>query len=262
MIAPAMAELPVLKDDKWIGFFQGFETRSMRFGVAGDGKIIFKLIGKKSDPLGQKLMVDVGIRVEETMPDGKVVAKALIPGSLESAQLASDRPKNVVIRGKVTGDAEFELTVNEERGAIQLGGRMLGAGTLKNPLRFALQVRIPNAYPDEQSAGDRKKEKAFEDRTKGDRVQFTLLDGKRIKSSRAEVVDSGAAQFKGAEIAKAQIQFDSYQGKEIEVEATGNSSFQLDNPRTGPLRDGFTLTWASDPAKDPEAKARLVLGAK
>lgn len=261
IISSVTAELPTFNDGKLIGYFQGVENKHVRFGVAADGAIKFKLIGKKGDPIGERLTIDALILIEEGTLNGTTVAKKLIPESLESAQPKSEKPKDVIIRGKVTGDAEFELVVNEDRGVIQLGGRLLNPGKLKNP-RFAILLRFPNSYPEDQSAGDRKKEKAFEAKTKDDRVQLTLLDGKKVKPSSSDAVDASAAEFNGTGIAKAQIQFSSYQDNRIELEATANSSFRMENTRPRPLWEGFSLKWTADLAKDPDGKSRLCFEAK
>lgn len=155
MIMPVAAQLPSMQETKWLGFFQGFETKHMRFGTATDGKASFRMISKKGDPVGQKLTIEGSFVIEETLPDGK-----------------------------------------------------------------------------------------------------------RVKSSTTDSVDAGAPEFNGPGIAKAQVEFDSYQDHRFEAEATANSAMRLANSKPRPLRDGFTLTWAPDPAKDPGGKSRLVLDAK
>jgi hypothetical protein len=36
----------------------------------------------------------------------------------------------------------------------------------------------------------------------------------------------------------------------------------LQNSKAAPLHEGFTIIWAADTAKDPEAKARLAMEVK
>ena len=262
MVQPLVAELPTMKEKEWLGYFQGFKDKHYQFGLAADGKGSIRMIGKKGELIGQKLTIDVTFVVEETQPGGKIVARTVIPEALESGNTASDRPKDVVIRGKVTGDAAFEIKLNEDRGMISIGGRLLDMGKVKNPLRFAVRLRIPNAYPDETPDGDKKKQKAFEEKTEGDRVQLTMSDGKRIKPSTSKEIDAGSEEFNGAGITEAEFGFGSYQNNKVEVVASGNSVLKMSNSKTGPLNGGFLLTWTAAPAKDPKTEARLHLVVK
>lgn len=262
VVQPLVADLPMMQEKEWLGFFQGFENKHYRFGIASDGKGSIRMIGKKKEPLGQKLTIDVTFLAEETQPGGKVVGRSVIPASLESGNPASDSPKDVVIRGKVTGDAAFEVKVSEDRGVISIGGRLLDMGKVKNPLRFAIRLRIPNAYPYDSPDGSKKEQKAFEGKSKEDRIQLTWNDGKRIKPSTSEAIDAGSEKFNGPGIKEAEFEFGTYQANKFEVVASGNSVLKLSNSDTGPLRNGFLLTWTADPVKDPKGEARLSLEVK
>lgn len=262
MVQPLVAELPTMKEKEWLGYFVGFENKRYRFGVTTAGDSIIRIIGKKDEPLGQKLNVDIDFVVEEILPDGKITRKSVIPATLESDQGATTDPADVVIRGQVTGNAKFEVVVSGDKGLISLGGRLLDPGSLKNPLRFSIQVKIPNAYPYEKGDADRKQQKAFEDKARGDRLQLTWTNGKRVKQSTSEAVDAASDDLNGPGIAAAQIEFSSYQDNRIEVSASGNSVMKLSNARKEPLNAGFLVTWSADPAKDPEGKARLNLEVK
>ena len=261
-ILPVCAALPTMTEKQWLGYFVGVENRAFRFGFTSEGAAQIIPMGKKGEPASNKLIIPVGFEVLETMPDGKVVSRQIQPASLESAQPATDKPRNVVIKGKVTGDASFEIFINEERGGFSLGGRLLEPGTLKNPLRFAIGLKIPDVYANTKKDGDKKAENAFEEKTKRDRLQLVWTDQKRVKQSLAERVDASSKEISGPGIASLQLELSAYDGKKIEVTASENSSIALVNKPQSSLVEGFSMSWTADVAKDPEGKARLNYGMK
>ena len=257
-IEPVSAELPGLTEPEWLGHFVGFQNKKFQFGITSQGKATLKVIGKKGEPLNQKLTIPVEFLVEEIRPDGKPSVKNFQPETLESAQPAANKPQQIVIHGKVTGDARVEIHVNEDRGMISLGGRLLDPGTLtKNPLRFSIRLKFPDAYPSAKAAGDKKEEKELKDKMKNDRVQLSWTDGKRVKQATDKAVDAGSDGINGPGIAAMQVQFSTFDEKKFEFSASENSSIRLSGPQAQPLHDGFTITWMADPVKDPEGKARL-----
>ncbi len=192
------------------------------------------------------------------MPDGTTKVKQIKPETLESAQPATTKPEKMVIRGKVTGDAGFEVFVNEDRGVISLGGRLLDRGTLtKNPVRFSLRLKFPDAYPSGKAAGDKDKEKALKDKMRNDRLQLTWSDGKRVKPPTDKDVDAGSKEINGPGIVAIQVEFSTYDEKRLEFTASENSLLTLLGGPAAPLHEGFTVTWMMDPVKDPEGNARL-----
>lgn len=260
-ILPVRAELPTMTEKEWLGYFVGVQNKAFQFGFTSDGKAMIKP-GKKGAWVSSKLIIPVIFRVLETTPGGKVVSRQILPGSLESAQPATDKPQNVVIKGKVTGGAVFEIFVNEERGGLSLGGRLLEPGTLQNPLRFVIEMRIPDVYVDAKKNGDKKAKKAFEDKTRNDRLQLVWTDKKRVKQSLTEAVDAGSAAISGPGIAGVQLELGAYNGRKLEIMASENSSITLENKSPAALVEGFSMNWAADVAKDPEGKARLSIGMK
>ena len=262
-VLPASAQLPMMQEKEWLGYFTGVETNDFKFGVGADGNTTIKINEKKGDSLSNKLTVNLDFHVEQTMPDGKVVLLKVLPETLESPDTPTTKPKNTVIRGKVKGDAQFEVTVDEARGGILLGGRLLDPGTLpKDSLRFIIVVKIPNAYTDVKTGTDKKDVKAFEERIKDDCVQVTYADKKRKKLSAAESVDAGSKEVNGAGITAVGVQFSTYKGKEMDFTASPNSLLRLSGKQPGPLQDGFLIIWAADAAKDPKGAARLSIEIK
>lgn len=258
---PALAELPMLKDKEQLGYFVIVKNRVFQFDISQAGKISFKLLGKKGEAI-QKQVVAVDFLVEETLPDGKVVRRQVKTETLESAQPATTRPQDIVIRGKVTGDASFEMFASEGQGGIALGGRLVDPGTSKNPMRFAISLKFPNVYVDAKKDGDKKEVKEFEEKIKKDKVQLVWTDKERVKLSGNDRVDAGSKEVNGPGIASAQIEFFGMQERRFDITATENSMMTLSSASPGPLNQGFSLTWSADAAKDPQHKARLVIKAQ
>ena len=257
-ISPVSAELPGLGEKEWLGYFVGFQNRKFQFAITSHGKAAIKVIGKKGEPLAKNLTIPVEFLVEEIRPNGKPSVKTLIPETLESAQAATLKPQQIVIRGKVTGDASFEVFVNEDRGVISLGGRLLDPGTLtKNPLRFSIRVKFPDAYPNTKAAGDKKEAKELEEKSKNDRLQLSWTDGTRIKQPTDKPIAASSKEINGPGIAAMQVEFSAYDEKKFEFTAAQSSKMTLSGGPAAPLHEGFTVTWMADPAKDPDAKARL-----
>ena len=261
-ISPVQAELPGLSDTEWIGYFVGFQSKKVQFGLSTKGRATLKIIGAKGVPLSQRMSLAVDFAVEEMRPDGTKYVHFIVPESLESSQPASKELKNVTFHGKVKGDATFEVMMDENKGVISLGGRLLTTGTVKNPLRFAINVKVPDAYPSAKKGGDKKLEKAFAEKTKGDRLVLTMADGKRTKVDLGKPTNVGSKDVYGVAISGAELEFGSYEGKKLEFAAGENSTISIGNPPTGPLNEGFILSWIADPAKDTDGKARLTIEVK
>jgi hypothetical protein len=262
-IVQVRAELPSLSEKDWLGYFVGLDNKNYQFGVSSVGKIQLKAKAKTGVVFGQAQSVDIGIVIEETQADGKVVQRRILPESLESAQPATHKLDHVAIRGKVTGDVEFEVTITEGKaGEILLGGKLLDPSKLKGPSKFLFVVKFPNAYLNVKKDGDKKTEKAFEDKIKKDRLQLILVDKKRVKIGTSGTVDADLTQINGVGIAAAQLGLSAYQGKEFEVTAAENSMMKIVPAGAGPLHDGFSLSWSAASAKDPQGQARLAVKVK
>lgn len=254
----SLAELPMIQEKEWLGYFIGIEEKSFKFGITPSGESWVDILSKKGEPISRKLKVMVDFQVEQVMPDGKFSNCAILPESLESTQLPGVDHKQTVIRGKVKGDASFEITVEKGRGGVLMGGRILEPGTLTaNPLRFSIIVKIPNVYEDREQGGDKKEMKKREEELKDDRVQLTTAAQKKVKLSAVEPVDAGSPEINGAGIKGVEITLSPYQGKSIELAASPNSSMTLSNKAKGPLHGGFWVTWTADSAKDPNGAARM-----
>ena len=260
-LAPASAQLPTLQSKDGLGYFINVETKDSVFGINSLGKGLLRPIGKKG-PVGTSLGIPVEFTVEETFSDGKVVVRGILPEGLASAQPATDKPVNVSFHGKVKGDAGFEVFVNEVRGEISLGGRIVDATAAKNPTKFSIRFKFPDVYSYDKDGGDRQAQKKFEDKTKDDRMQVTWTDGKRVKVSTTDKVDATSKEINGPGISELEVQFSTYLDKKFHFAASPNSVITLVNTPNEALHRGFTLIWTADVAKDPEGKARITFSVK
>jgi hypothetical protein len=256
---PLAAQLPSLSETDNLGYFAVSETRDFRYGLTTHGKNEIKVLRDKGGQHSAKLDIDLNVKIEEKMPDGKVVSRQLKVDSLESAEEPTATLGNVVYKGKVTGDTEFEVSVSATRGGILLGGRLLNPDTLKNPTRFSIDVKIPLTLPELKADPSKKDLKKYEESIEDDEVRLEWIDGGKTKIDANEPVEGASKEVTGPGIESAVIEFGAYSGKEIELIASPNSKMTLSNGEKGPLSSGFVLNWSADVAKDPEGKARLLI---
>ncbi len=183
--------------------------------------------------------------------------------SLRSDQKPTAEFEKTIITGKITGDASFELIMEQDRGIVSLGGRLVGPGSLTNPLRFTIRVGFTEPYPfDDVDFTDKKEAKAFEKKIKSDRIDLKWSDQKRVKLGFEDPIDAKSAEYNGPGIASAEIDISSYKGHKFIIAASEHSTMTLANEKKEPLYKGFSLSWSPDPAKDPEMKTRLSIQVK
>lgn len=252
----ASAQLPSLDKQPWMGHFGAYESRRVRVGLTAIGKITINPLDNKGDPIDMHHLVPVNFGIEETQPGGKVVMKRLQQDSLETTDVPTDELGKVTFSGKVTGGASFEATVEQQRGYILIGGRVLDPGTLKNPLRFVVNVGFSSMY--HKVKKETKREiSAYEKKIKKDAIRLKWTDGESEKKTLSEPVDAKSTEINGPGISEIELETGAYKDRKFTFNAAPNSSMTLSNKKPGPLHDGFTITWAADPVKDPEGKARF-----
>jgi hypothetical protein len=256
-IHTASAQLPSLSKQPWLGHFTGLKTKKYTLGVTSVGKITLTPIGAKGDEVSHALAIPIEIGIEETFPDGKTTLRQIKPDTLSSPDPAKPELEKTMIKGQVTGDASFELYLEQVRGITQIGGRITDPGTLtKNPIRFAMRVKFPSAYS-RVKTDDKKSKKALEEKLEEDRIDIKWIDGKRVKQTFEKPVEAASKEFNGPGIVGAEIEVSVYQGKKILLMASENSSMSLWNAALKPLHEGFSVNWTPDVEKDKEGKARL-----
>lgn len=256
-VVPLLGQLPSLSEKENLGYFIVSGNKSHRFGITSDATCLIKIRDEKGDELGEKLAIKLDFNISETQPDGKTVVRKISEESLSSTHAATDKPRDVIFKGKATGDIEFEVYVTEARGGILLGGRLLNPSALKNPTTFSIDVKIPNTKPTKKKDSNKNDDKEHEDKIKNDKVQITKADGKRLKLQANEDEKDNAIDFTGVGITAVACELEAYKKKKVEITASPNSSFLLEKDAGKGLGDGFTLNWKADIAKDPTGKARL-----
>ena len=268
------AELPALKNQPWLGYFAVHASKRYEFKVAADGKITLIPVGEGAPILGN-LLINIDLGIEETLPDGTTVLKPVRADTIESADPATDQLSKSIIRAKTVGEASLEITIEQSRGIVFIGSRVLDPGTIKNPIRGVVTAIFPNVNPPAKEANNhgelderdakraaKKEAKAAEDRLKDDSIDLKWTDGKRQKITFEKVVDASSAEVNGPGIAAAEIKIAAYGNKKFFFNAAPNSTVKLSNTKPASLSEGFSIQWSPDPTKDKDGKARLALEVK
>lgn len=247
----------MLEVEPWFGHFAALDTRDYQFSMTSQGKTAILPYGSEKKLIAKSLALSLAINMDETLPDGKIVSRQIIKESLTSDQEPTTAPQNLVYRGKVTRDAEFEAYIEQDRGVLSFGGKILSEGSTKgNPLKFVIRLNFPAPYKNIKD----KDSKVFEKRIRRDDVRLEWIDGKRHKFDVTTEVENEDVTLNGPGIANLEASFYTYQDKKIHLAATGASAMTVETTRMGgAMKDGFTVTWTPDPKRDPEGKSRLVI---
>lgn len=254
----AEAQLGTLNEKPWLGYFVAYADKRFQITMDSKGAISLTPMNDKGAPVSSKIAIDIEAGVEEVSADGKIVLRRIKPESLTSAEAPNDDFEKFTVRGKVTGDAAFELNLEQDRGTIVIGGRVTDPGTLtKLPIRFVVRVRFPDIYPYEKVA-DKQHDKTFLKKIEDDRLELKWTDGKRVKQGFDQMVEAASKELNGPGISAAQVEVAAYKERRLLLMASTGSSIGLWNAKTAPLHEGFTLSWLPpDAAKDPKGEARL-----
>jgi hypothetical protein len=270
----ASAQLPSLDDPPWIGYFAVHSNKRFEIGLSSRGKIVLVPLDGDGKQFSMEYYLDIDIGIEEIMPDGRVIMKQIKTDSLESDQPATLQLEKTTVRGKVTGDARFELNIEQNRGIILIGGRIVDPGGLtQNPLRFVVRTRIPDTYDDGRKllaasgkSGDRKKDretekdkKAFIRKLKDDTLELNWTDGRRVKWNFAESPDAASSGIQGPGITSATVAMRTYADRRFIFTASPDSSLSVHPKENAPLVAGFSIHWTADPAKAADGTAKLAI---
>ncbi len=258
----ASAQLPNLDDHPWIGYFLGSENRKFTFGLTAVAKGKITPMDSKGEPVADANNLSVTIGIEDIKPDGGTIMRQIKPETLETTDPASADFKTATFRGTVSTGAKFEATIEQDRGAISIGGRILDPGPNKNlKSRFAVRLNVPNTYSKTKTE-TKQEQKDFEKKLKEDRFQVKWTDGKRVKEKIDTEVDAGSKEINGPGIAEVEIELSAYKGSKLVFSASPNSAILLTNGKVAPLYEGFGVSWSPDPVKDKDGKARLTIEVK
>lgn len=272
---PVSAALPTLQNQPWLGYYAVYADRNYEFKIAAaDGAMTLISLGEGAPILGN-LLIQVKFGIVETHPDGKTVFNPVRTDTLESEDPATDKPGKCVIRGKTAGDAVLEITVEQSRGIVFIGSRVLNPGTLTHPLCSSVTVDFPNVNrPEskENNDGDlsereakraaKKKAKEAEDKRKEDNLSLKRTDGQRQKITFEKAVDAGSEEINGSGIASAEVRIAAYGKGKFLFTASPESALRLSNTKPASLSEGFSIKWSPDPDKNKDGKARLAIEVK
>lgn len=249
-VAPAAnADLPMMQEKPWLGFFIGYKDRDARFGVSSKGNTMFEPLNSDGKPIAVTNPIRIKYDIIETLPDGKIVRKKIDDDAFTSDSPAVlDPEKPVTLKGKVTGDATFEITVSEDRGAIFLTGRITDPGTIKNPLHLAISMDfLPYKYNGGTQSPEQKKN--FEKKAKRDEIRLELPNGERAKLDFLDTMNPAEKAKDG--FSSAEIRTEGYGGLRWELSASENATLRFEDKGERPLFEGFSVTWTTNPGADP-----------
>lgn len=138
---PVSAHLPML-GPPWLGRYAVQTLGSFQFQVFSKDASAIVRRDVKDSALKDPLAIHIDFFVRETLPDGKIIVRNILPETLEGIQPPTTKLEKSVIRGKVAGNAAFEAVFEQSHGVIPMGGRILDPGTLKNP-QFCIRTTFP-----------------------------------------------------------------------------------------------------------------------
>lgn len=243
-------ELPYLAKQPFLGQYVGMDTRDFRFIVKTSGEALV-IPAKGKGFINDRFAIKFTPVIEDTLPEGKVVGKYPIKDAWEAVTPAAENPEKITYRGKVAGEATFEVNIELAGGKITAGGRVLGQGKLANP-RFVLRIQVPNLYQYDKDAKKR------EEKTKKDKIDLVRADGKKLKLDVNTPLDAEGEKVSGPGIVEARIEMAGYAGHRLGMTAGTSGVFEFWNKGEASLYEGFTLSWKHDATKDPEGKGRLL----
>lgn len=261
-IQPASAELPMM-EQPWIGYFAVAESGAFQFLFSAQGS--FEIMILNNDAVQIQPPINLQFLATETRPDGSVRELAMNPDTLESADIPTAKLKKTVFRCKLTDEATGQPTLE---GTIEVVGRTIltsaritdsGAFDQKTILPV-IRASFPPFYTVEKTqkeTWDKKQIKEYEKRIGKDSVTLKHLDGTRVKLACSDNTNPKSKEVNGKGISSAEVEISAYQDRKIEFLAAQGSSLTMENLAPGALHDGFWFQWSSDPANDPQGKAKL-----
>lgn len=259
----SFGQLPTLNDQPWLGYFAAYEGRNFKLGITARGEIRITPLNDKGFDFGPHMTLPVQVGIEEMQPDGKMDMKVIRVESLKSEQPPTDKLERVVLQGTVSAEAMFEAVIEQKSGVISIGGRILDKGQFKkNPVRFAVRVRVPNNYPwtkEERWKSDPKKVAAFLKKISDDSIELNRIDRKRIEWTFEKPVNAANNELTGPGASRIEVRMQSFDDRRFLFNASENSVMTITNHPDAPLYEGFTISWVPDAEKDKEGRARLGL---
>jgi hypothetical protein len=264
----AHAQLPSLEKNEWLGYFAGYEGRDCLFGVSSKAEISIQMVsskGKSGAGIVPHGSMSILVGIEEVIPNAKPSVRTIREESLETKDKPTEKLEKTVIRGKVTGDATFELTIERERGNFIISNRLIDPGSLtKNEIRPVVVLIMKDLYTHDKQ-GEPSKAK-LKEREK-DTLDLKWTDGTRKKFSFSDEMDATLETVNGPGISIAQIEAGGLiRGRQLTLTAAdGVSVIRAGNQLRQLLSRGMRFTAMPAPAKPggkPNDTARLVIGVR
>ena len=248
---PTRADLPMLKEEPWLGSFIAFKDRGARFLLSSKGNSMFEPLKRDGKPIAVTNPVKVKFDIIETLPDGKTVRKKIDDDFYTSDSPAVLDPKEpVTIRGTITGDAKFEITVSEDKGAVCLSGRITDKGSLKNPLHLAISIDfLPYKSSDLETEEQQKK---FKKKARRDEIRLDLGKFERSKLDFLDTMNPAKKSEDG--FIAAEVRTEGYGGLRWNLTASENSKLRFEDKGERPLYKGFSIYWTVNEGADPTAE--------
>lgn len=258
VVISVRAELPYFDDGEHRGRFAVHEASRYNFVMMHTGEITLEPKRRSRDPVAIANRIKIEYGIEEVKQDGSVVFKKTRKGSLATKEQPSDDFSRMTFTGVTTGEAVYEVTIEQSRDIIAVGGRVINEGELNDhPIRFALRVVVPNVYRNFEFKDDDDL-RAYEKKTRRDHLRLERTDLSKLSLDNGDVKAVQGPLWTGVGIEEIDLRLSYYEGRRVLFEADKPSVMTISQGRSaGPWFEGFTLLWRSDGAKDPNAKARL-----
>lgn len=250
------AELPVLPEKQWVGFWVGYEQRDFDFGVGGkgEGELFLKERGREGfERISLFRTLKVHYIVEEEI-GGKWQRRTLEEDLFETTQAASAEVEKFEFVAAYKGGTKIQVGHFLDGKMIQISSQLVSTES-NNPIRVGVEVVFPDLYRLQGDITERELKKKM----KGDEVRAVRLDGKKFKYDIYEEVslEDEAVLGKGA------IEF----SLESQSLADKTISLSLGAPKTGkilfsqktPLHSGFAATWYPEKGVDSKVAPALLI---
>ena len=252
------AELPYFEDGEHRGRFAVHEASRYDFVMKYTGEMTLEPKRRSKDPVAVSNRIKIEYGIEEVQPDGSVVFKKTRTGSLTSEEKPSDNFSRMSFLGVTTGEAIYEVIIEQSRDVIAIGGRVVSVGSLtQHPVRFAVRAVVPNVYRNFEFKEDDDM-RAYEKKTRSDYLRLQRVDFSKLRLDNDDNKAVDGPTWTGSGIEEVEVRLSYYEGRRFLFEADKHSVMAITQGRSaGPWFEGFTLNWTSDAAKDPESKARL-----
>ncbi|MFZ9935484.1 MAG: hypothetical protein ACO3JG_00340 [Luteolibacter sp.] len=267
--------MPTFSEGDRLGYFATHKDRNVEFGITtrSEVRLMPTLSGGLSSTfLGGTYTLQITPQLSATGKDGKTTVRRIDNTSLSSPDGVTDKFEKTTITGEVTGGANFEYTLRQDRGTLVMGGRFLNSEKTKTPHQFAIAIKIPAQLTSGKietlykllgaPANDRaalRELRDFQREFRSDRLTVRRIDGSEDRYPLSEPVEGGLTAINGPGIAELDLQSSIYQARRIVITAQEGSALTMETTRENLLQPGFTLTWKPDPAKDPEAKSCVAI---